>query len=161
LRPFLRLWWAPRGFLLSTPVFLRESSPVVWRLRVSSELAGTSGKSRYRAPFFDYNEGCISPLSPPPANNEWNEHQELREMIDAGSAVSSLEMSIFECADLFKQWLRSLPEAVIPDNLTLLYIGCAQASPLPSCLTYLRDCVALTCVLVVLFGVVVADGQAW
>ena len=46
--------------------------------------------------------------------------------MDAGAVVSSLQINVFECADLFKLWLRSLPEAVIPNNLTVLYIGCAQ-----------------------------------
>jgi len=46
--------------------------------------------------------------------------------LDGGAAVSSLQINVFECADLFKLWLRSLPEPVIPNNLTVLYIGCAQ-----------------------------------
>jgi len=59
-------------------------------------------------------------------NGNFKKVKQLREMLDAGEGIHTMDVNVYEYADLFKLFLRSLPEAVIPDNLTLLYIGCAQ-----------------------------------
>ena len=68
-------------------------------------------------------------------------------MLDLGKSITEMEgLTVFDYADLFKLFLRSLPDPLVPENLTALYISSALVKHF-----FILDFIVLYCTLFYLF----------